>query len=64
MLVVFEAMSRRCGAVVDDDVLFKFRLRLFGLAAELGDHPWRRIEPGSKLYERVHKEGLSGSRTK
>src|SRR4051794_9289227 len=27
-------------------------------------HPWRRIEPGSKLYERVHKQGLSGSRTK
>jgi transposase InsO family protein len=37
MLVVFEAMSRRRGAVVDDDVLFKFRLRLFSLAAELGN---------------------------
>ena len=37
MLVVFEAMSRRVGAVVDDDVLFRFRLRLFGLAEELGN---------------------------
>jgi transposase InsO family protein len=37
MLVVSEAMSRRHGAVVDDDVLFKFRLRLFSLAAELGN---------------------------
>ena len=37
MLVVFEAMSRRRGAVVDDDVLFRFRLRLFSLAAELGN---------------------------
>ena len=37
MLVVSEAMSRRRGAVVDDDVLFKFRLRLFSLAAELGN---------------------------
>ena len=36
MLVVFEAMSRRVGAVVNDDVLFGFRLRLFSLAAELG----------------------------
>jgi len=36
---VFDAMSRRCGAVVYDDVLFKFRLRLFSLAA------------GDKLYE-------------
>jgi transposase len=35
MLVVLEAMSRRVGAVVDDDVLF--RLRLFSLAAELGN---------------------------
>jgi transposase InsO family protein len=35
MLVVFEAMSRRDGAVVDDDVLYRFRLRLFGLAEEL-----------------------------
>ena len=35
MLVVSEAMSRRRGAVVDDDILFRFRLRLFGLAAEL-----------------------------
>jgi transposase InsO family protein len=37
MLVVFEAMSRRAGAVVNDDVLFRFRLRLFSLAAELGN---------------------------
>jgi transposase InsO family protein len=37
MLVVSYAMSRRVGAVVDDDVLFRFRLRLFGLAAELGN---------------------------
>jgi transposase InsO family protein len=35
MLVVFQAMSRRAGAVVDDDVLYRFRLRLFGLAEEL-----------------------------
>jgi transposase InsO family protein len=35
MLVVSEAMSRRAGAVVDDDVLYKFRLRVFSLAAEL-----------------------------
>jgi transposase InsO family protein len=37
MLVVFEAMSTRSGAVVNDDVLFRFRLRLFSLAAELGN---------------------------
>ncbi len=37
MLVVFEAMSRRGGAVGNDDVLYKFRLRLFSLAAELGN---------------------------
>jgi transposase InsO family protein len=37
MLVVFEAMSRRGGAVVNDDVLFGFRLRLFSLAQELGN---------------------------
>jgi integrase len=37
MLVVFEAMSRRGGAVVDDDVLYRFRLRLFILAAKLGN---------------------------
>ena len=37
MLVVSKAMSTRRGAVVDDDVLFKFRLRLFSLAAELGN---------------------------
>jgi len=37
MLVVSEAMSRRGGAVVDDDVLYKFRLRLLSLAAELGN---------------------------
>jgi transposase InsO family protein len=37
MLVVSKAMSRRSGAVVNDDVLFGFRLRLFSLAAELGN---------------------------
>jgi transposase InsO family protein len=37
MLVVFEAMSRRGGAVGNDDVLYRFRLRLFSLAAELGN---------------------------
>lgn len=37
MLVVFQAMSGRRGAVVDDDVLFRFRLRLFSLAEELGN---------------------------
>jgi transposase InsO family protein len=37
MLVVFEAMSRRSGAVVNDDVLYRFRLRLFALAQELGN---------------------------
>ncbi len=37
MLVVFEAMSRRGGAVGNDDVIFRFRLRLFSLAAELGN---------------------------
>jgi transposase InsO family protein len=37
MLVVSEAMSRRRGAVVNDDVLYQFRLRLFSLAAELGN---------------------------
>jgi len=37
MLVVFEAMSRRVGAVVNDDVLYRFRLRLFSLAVELGN---------------------------
>jgi transposase InsO family protein len=37
MLVVFKAMSTRSGAVVNDDVLFGFRLRLFSLANELGN---------------------------
>jgi transposase InsO family protein len=37
MLVVSKAMSRRAGAVVNDDVLYAFRLRLFSLAAELGN---------------------------
>jgi transposase InsO family protein len=37
MLVVSEAMSTRSGAVVNDDVLYAFRLRLFSLAAELGN---------------------------
>jgi hypothetical protein len=30
-------MSRRGGGMVDDDALYKFRLRLFSLAAELGN---------------------------
>jgi transposase InsO family protein len=34
MLVVFQAMSRRDGAVVDSDVLFAFRLRLLEVARE------------------------------
>jgi transposase InsO family protein len=34
MLVVFQAMSRRDGAVVDSDVLFSFRLRLLDVARE------------------------------
>jgi transposase InsO family protein len=37
MLVVSEAMSRRGGAVGNDDVLYRFRLRLFSLAAEWGN---------------------------
>jgi hypothetical protein len=37
LLAVFEAMSRRVGAVVNDDVFFAFRLRLCSLAAELGN---------------------------
>jgi transposase InsO family protein len=37
MLVVFEAMSRRGAAMVNDDVLYRFRLRLFSLAQELGN---------------------------
>jgi transposase InsO family protein len=37
MLVVSKAMSTRGGAVVNDDVLYRFRLRLFSLAAELGN---------------------------
>ena len=64
MLVVSYAMSRRVGAVVDDDVLYRFRLRLFSLAGELdnvreacrlmGVHPstyyrWRRAVMRSGL---------------
>jgi len=37
MLVVFQPMSRRGAAVVNDDVLYRFRLRLFSLAQELGN---------------------------
>ncbi|MBI2781000.1 MAG: helix-turn-helix domain-containing protein, partial [Chloroflexi bacterium] len=37
MLVVFEAMSRRRGAVTDDDLIFKFRLALFAEAGRLGN---------------------------
>jgi transposase InsO family protein len=36
MLVVFEAMSKRAGAVLDSDVLFGFRLRLLDVARERG----------------------------
>jgi hypothetical protein len=34
---MLKAMSRRAGAVINDDVLFGFRPRLFSLAQELGD---------------------------
>jgi transposase InsO family protein len=37
MLVVFEAMSRRRGAVTDDDLIFKFRLALFSHVGETGN---------------------------
>ncbi len=37
MLVVFEAMSRRRDAGVKDDVLYRFRFRLFSLAEQLGN---------------------------
>ena len=37
MLVVFEATSMRRGALVNDDVLDGSRLRLFSVAAELGN---------------------------
>jgi transposase InsO family protein len=37
MLVVSKAMSRRHGAVVNDDVLYGYRLALFSLARELGN---------------------------
>jgi len=37
MLVVSEAMSRMSAAEVNDDVPYQFRLRLFSLAAELGN---------------------------
>ena len=37
MLVVFEAMSRRRGAVTDDDLIFKFRLALFSEAERSGN---------------------------
>jgi len=36
MLVVPEATSRRGGAVVNDDVLYRFRQRLFSRTTELG----------------------------
>src|SRR3954463_4151758 len=36
MLVVLQAMSRRVGAMLDSDVLYGFRLRLFELAAREG----------------------------
>lgn len=31
------------------------------LAIPAATHPWRRVQPGSKLYERIEKERLSGS---
>ena len=34
-----------------------------GTVAVAADHPWRRVRPGSKLYERQQQERLSGSRT-
>jgi transposase InsO family protein len=37
MLVVSKAMSRRIGAMVNDDVLYGYRLALFSLARELGN---------------------------
>jgi hypothetical protein len=37
MLAVFQTMSRRGAAAVNDDVLYRFRLRLFGLAQDLGN---------------------------
>ena len=39
MLVVSEAMSTRGGAVVNHDVLYRLRLRLLSLAAELDNVP-------------------------
>ena len=33
------------------------------LAVPAAAHPWRRVQPGTKLYERIEKERLSGSRT-
>lgn len=32
------------------------------LAVPAATHPWRRVRPGTKLYERIEKERLSGSR--
>lgn len=46
MLVVFEGMSTRSGAVVDDDIPFEFRLWLFSLAAELGN-----VRPACRLMD-------------
>ncbi len=37
MLVVFNAMSKETGTVLDSDVLHRFRLQLFAHAAELGN---------------------------
>jgi hypothetical protein len=33
-------------------------------AVPAATHPWRHIQPGTKLYERIEKERLSGSRTR
>ena len=37
MLVVFKAMSKETGTVLDSDVLHRFRLQLFAHARELGN---------------------------
>ena len=36
MLVVFNAMSKRTGTMLDSDVLYRFRLQLFDHAREVG----------------------------
>ena len=34
------------------------------LAVPAATHPWRHVRPGTKLYERIEKERLSGSQTR